>query len=193
MSSVTDISELLALQSQWSPPVELASPTPRSVRLTWMGKVVRGIAAGLVVLGVLACATVLVFWVLGALQLIPNQMPEQQEPEPLWPALFLPPFFLGIRWIVTWRLRLQSRLLGWGEPAVALVADLSSVKGGKRVSYRFLDRTGALVRGSTVVSRSSAPCIGETATVLYDVQQPRRNTLYPMQLVEISTPQRAGT
>ena len=63
----------------------------------------------------------------------------------------------------------------------------AALKGGKNVAYQFLDRAGDVVTGSTGVTRSEIPGLRQTVTLLYDQQNPRRNTLHPAQLAEIST------
>jgi len=106
--------------------------------------------------------------------------------QPAWIVLFA---FLPLAVIVTIPLTLlkERKLLESGQAVGAVVTGVAPVKGGKRVSYQFLDSAGNTISGS--VSRSSnVPELGSTVTALYDPGKSRRNMLYPAKFVRLSNP-----
>lgn len=79
----------------------------------------------------------------------------------------------------------QKKLLQSGSIAGAIVTRVVPVKNGKNVHYQFLDTAGNEVAGSAMISTSQAPEAGQAVTVLYDPDRPKRNSLYPPQMVRL--------
>lgn len=81
----------------------------------------------------------------------------------------------------------EKKLLESGQPVGAVVTRVAPVKGGKSVSYRFLDAAGNTINGS-VTRTSDVPEIGSTVTALYDPSKSRRSMLYPAKFVRLRNP-----
>jgi hypothetical protein len=81
----------------------------------------------------------------------------------------------------------EKRLLESGQPVGAVVTRVAPVKGGKSVSYRFLDAAGNTITGS-VTRSSDVPELGNTVTALYDPSKSRRSMLYPAKFVRLRNP-----
>jgi len=109
-----------------------------------------------------------------------------------WLTLLLPALFVPFLWMVSYPLRVQRKLVQWGQPAGAVVTKVSPTKGGMHVAYQFLEMAGNVVSGSTVVDRAEAPNPGQKVTILYDPQKPSRNTLYPAPMVQVAQPRAPG-
>jgi len=105
---------------------------------------------------------------------------------PAWIVLlaFLPLFVLVAIPLAVLR---ERKLLESGQAVGAVVTRVAPTKGGKRVSYQFLDSAGNTITGN--VSRSSdVPELGSTVTVLYDPEKSRRSLLYPAKFVRLNNP-----
>ena len=84
----------------------------------------------------------------------------------------------------------QRRLLQTGRPVAAMVARVAPVKGGKAVTYQFVDATGGITTGVSSVLASVAVAPGDAVTALHDAARPKQSTLYPPQLVKLAIPGR---
>jgi hypothetical protein len=104
--------------------------------------------------------------------------------EPPWLKLlmFIP---LSLLALVPWRLIRVKKLLAWGTPVGAIVTRSAPTKGGLAIRYQFLDPSGEVVTGSEVVPSRGAPQAGETITVLFDPDRPRRTGRYPIRMVRL--------
>jgi len=82
-------------------------------------------------------------------------------------------------------LRNARLLLTEGRPAPALVLSHSGAKGGQRaVVYEFPVLNGSICSGKSDASNRPAP-VGETICVIYDRENPKRNSPYPLQLFRV--------
>jgi hypothetical protein len=81
-------------------------------------------------------------------------------------------------------IRRQSRLLSEGRPAPATV---TKVRHAKQVIayYEFALLSGQVMKGRSQVNRRSAVQPGAQACALYLPDNPRRNALYPLELVKL--------
>ena len=86
--------------------------------------------------------------------------------------------------------RREWRLLAEGRAAAGLVTRHSKMRHGthgKKLGmaayYQFAQLSGALTEGHTD-PREKPPAVGSTVCVLYDPENPRRNVLYPLSLVQ---------
>ncbi|HEX4277492.1 MAG TPA: hypothetical protein VHZ74_19175 [Bryobacteraceae bacterium] len=92
---------------------------------------------------------------------------------------------VAVAWppILFWAiLRRQWRLLSWGSPVPATVTEVKRRK-NFRVSYDFNLPSGEAMTGKC--DRNSVPRAGSRVCVLYDPDKPRRNTLYPLDMVRL--------
>ncbi len=83
---------------------------------------------------------------------------------------------------------MQKKLLQSGSPAGAIVTRVTTVKNGKNVQYQFLDAGGNQVNGNAMVPASQTPEPGQAITVIYNPDNPKRNTIYPPQMVRLDVP-----
>ncbi len=77
----------------------------------------------------------------------------------------------------------QKRLLSEGRPAPGIVTRQQRSQHGKIAYYEFAAGS-KVVRGRSQARRGSLN-VGDTVCVLYDPEHPRRNSIYPMQLVKL--------
>ena len=95
---------------------------------------------------------------------------------------FLPVFAFGV---LPYLILKQRNLLERGQAVGAIVTGVAATRGGKRVSFRFLDSVGNIVTGSSPMRAVEAPSPGTVVTAIYDPEKPRRNLLYPAQFVRL--------
>lgn len=107
---------------------------------------------------------------------------------PSWLVLLPAVIFVVVIVLLPLPVLTQRRLLQSGNPAGAIVTRVVPVKNGQNVRYQFLDMAGNEVAGSAMASSAGAPELGQAVTVLYDPDRPRRNTLYPPQMVRLDLP-----
>ena len=92
--------------------------------------------------------------------------------------------------LLMWNLRRQRRLLEEGWPTNATVTRVVRVQQKGAVTYR-VDYTFQTANGESVIGRSQVreivPIEGSEATVLYLPDNARRNAVYPLCLVRVST------
>jgi len=106
---------------------------------------------------------------------------------PRWALFVVVGVAILVLWLVSRPLLLQRRLVQSGRPAPGVVSRVSPTKGGRNVSYVFLDTAGSEVSGKTMAPFFSGPLPEpkQTITVLFDPGRPSRNSLYPARMVEI--------
>jgi len=116
-----------------------------------------------------------------------NNTPDDWEgdgPLPRW----LPPMLSGMLLIpalvLPWIIRSQRRLLSEGRVAMGIVKKSRRSKDGRVYSYDFTLPEGRVVSGRTHSKRLKLEP-GAAITVIYDPEKPRRNALYPLDLVRI--------
>lgn len=95
----------------------------------------------------------------------------------------------GLCWLCCFFVRRERRLLAEGRPAVAIIIGHSRMhrsshggEVGKVAYYQFAQLSGALAKGETG-PRKEPPAIGSTIPILYDPENPGRNSPYPFSLV----------
>ena len=62
---------------------------------------------------------------------------------------------------------------------------ISPTKGGQAIRYQFLDPSGEVVTGRDTVPSGSGVGAGETVTVLFDPNRPRRVARFPLSMVQL--------
>jgi hypothetical protein len=93
--------------------------------------------------------------------------------------------------LIFFQLKRQRSLLSEGRPAVAVIMKIrwvgSNEGGGKyRASYQYLAQGGQTYKGSFRGSKRGCGAVGDSITVLYDADNPKRSTRYPMQFAKIA-------
>jgi len=113
-------------------------------------------------------------------------MMEGETQQPDWMIVFaLLPFVAFI--VIPLSVLKEKQLLESGQAVGAVVTRVAPVKGGKSISYRFLDAAGNTVTGA-VTRSSDVPELGSTVTVLYDPSKSRKNMIYPAKFVRLRNP-----
>lgn len=113
-----------------------------------------------------------------------------REPDvlPLWIVPLVTCALTMLSSALFWRIRRDRVLLAEGRLVQGRVIETKKVKHqhhhAHRVRYTFTTLNGAVVTGSTELRR--AP--GETISVLYHRDNPRRNAIYPLTLVARKVP-----
>lgn len=128
-----------------------------------------------------------------AIRFLPDD-PQVNHPSG-WPMTVLPnwmPPLIGIftsvsGFILFVVVRRQAALLRDGTPAAAQITGYRRVKGGVVLLYEFRTPDGKLVKGRGGHVRS-APETGSLLTVLYNPENPRRNSPYPLDAVRTVNP-----
>jgi hypothetical protein len=103
---------------------------------------------------------------------------------PRWLGPLLTPLFWIAPTIFALVIRRQTRLLTEGRPAQGIVTSLKRMDKAMQVSYEFRLLSGATAKGKSTAGRRP-PAVGSAVCVLYDPENPRRNALYPLQLVRL--------
>jgi hypothetical protein len=100
---------------------------------------------------------------------------------PFWIPYFATAMFAGCAALLAYQLARQMRLLSEGRAVPGRVTGIRKAK-GLVVLYEF-EVNGAKLKGRAHVRKMPLP--GEPVCVLYDPENPRRNTLYPMETVRL--------
>jgi hypothetical protein len=114
------------------------------------------------------------------------------EPQPATPALALALMIPGagvflVTFIVIVLIRRQWTLVSMGEATGGTVIESRrAAKGGRLITYSFVDQTGLKHIGKSLVSGKATPTVGAIVTVLFAPENPNRNVLYPAPLVRLS-------
>jgi len=114
-----------------------------------------------------------------------SRMEIESGPTPVWVAMFPSLMLLFVALAMGFPILSQRKLLQYGQPAPAIVTRSSPVKGGRLVSYRFLDSVNNIIDGRATVSSSKAPEPGAVVAILYDPNNSKRSALYPPQMVRL--------
>ena len=108
--------------------------------------------------------------------------------QPTWPALVL---FAACGFTAVWLMlvvRRQSNLLTYGRPAWATIREVEKKKSDKgaywRVHYEWTLLSGATRKGRYSQGKNP-PVVGTTIPILYDRDEPSRNSRYPLSLVRV--------
>ena len=87
-------------------------------------------------------------------------------------------------------IRRQSYLLMYGRPAIAVVTKVEKKRSDKgtywRVHYEWTLLSGAKRRGRYKHGKKEPPAVGTTIPIVYDRDQPARNSRYPLSLVALT-------
>jgi hypothetical protein len=86
--------------------------------------------------------------------------------------------------LVIWIIRRQISLLSDGRPAVAQVTAHKRGQHGHSFVYEFPLMHGGVGKGNGGEGRKPPP-VGSTLTVIYDRENPRRNSIYPVAMVRV--------
>ena len=106
------------------------------------------------------------------------------DPPPAWLA-WMPPLMFVWPPIMFWlMIRTQWRLLADGVPVSAVVTRIKRSK-KTNVQYEFKIPAGEAVKGRSPVSHRNAPEVGAQVCVLYHPDNPRKNSIYPMEMVKL--------
>jgi hypothetical protein len=100
---------------------------------------------------------------------------------PFWLAFLVAGMLAGPALLLPLQVRRQARLLAEGRPAPGRVTGFKKVDKAIQVRYEFRLLNGAIAKGK--VNRSKPPVEGSSLCVLYDPENPRRNSPYPLSLV----------
>jgi len=112
--------------------------------------------------------------------------PAQRRPGPPsdWAPWAIPLLFIWLPFFFWFMIRRQARLLAEGRPALATITKIRRAK-HTIVYYEFPLLDGQVIKGRSPVNRRNMPQPGEEACVLYMPENPRRNALYPFELVKL--------
>jgi hypothetical protein len=103
----------------------------------------------------------------------PGWLPWAMAPLFIWPSIFF--------WFL---IRRQSQLLAEGRPAPGTVTKIRRAK-QLAVHYEFPILSGETIKGRCQVNRRSTLQTGAPVCVLYMPDNPRRNGIYPLELVKL--------
>jgi hypothetical protein len=107
------------------------------------------------------------------------------RPLPLWLAYSITSIVAAPALLLPIPLRRQIRLLAEGQPAPARVTRVNRTNTAILVRYEFSLPSSAMVQGRA--NASKPPADGAPLCVLYDPENPRRNTIYPLSLVRLES------
>jgi hypothetical protein len=110
--------------------------------------------------------------------------------QPIWPAFVVPASCALSALAMMLLVRRQSNLLTYGRPAVAVVTKVEKKRTDKgtvwRVHYEWTLLSGAKRRGRYKHGKKEPPAVGTTIPIVYDRDQPARNSRYPLSLVALT-------
>jgi hypothetical protein len=85
--------------------------------------------------------------------------------------------------LIFYSIRRQKAMLEDGRPAPGRITQLKHAPKGQTVQhYEFVTLSGSVLQGRAQTATKPA-AVGSLVTVIYDPDNPRRNTLYPMCMV----------
>jgi hypothetical protein len=105
-------------------------------------------------------------------------------PPPDWFPWFMGGIFIWPPFLFWAMISRQSRLLAEGRPAPATITQIRRAK-QLIASYEFKLLSGGVMKGRSQVGRRTSLTPGAQACVLYLPDNPRRNALYPLELVRL--------
>jgi Protein of unknown function (DUF3592) len=105
------------------------------------------------------------------------------------------PFVIGLSMIlpgaiILWSVRRQRTMLERGRAAIGRVTSTRRFRGHNRratfyVYYEFTTYSGAVSKGRGNANKQGEPVTGSEVVVLYDMDNPKRTALYPLQMVRV--------
>jgi hypothetical protein len=113
----------------------------------------------------------------------PSGHPPEQIPS--WLPHLIALSLLLTTGLIMWKVRRERWLLEEGRAAPGVVTEHRRTQHGKIYRYEFSLLSGGTARGSGPPGRKP-PAIGTAVCVLYDPDNPRRNTPYPLPLVRLA-------
>jgi hypothetical protein len=102
---------------------------------------------------------------------------------PAWLPVTIALLLAGVGGLILYILGRQKRLLSEGRPAPGIVTRELRGQHGRVAQYEF-SAGSKVLRGRSKVRRG-APKVGDTVCVIYDPERPRRNEMFPMELVKL--------
>ena len=115
----------------------------------------------------------------------PAQWPSSHAPN--WLPWLLLGIFSGPAFLIWGFIRRQERLLSEGRPAPGVITRLKRTDKQAVAYYDFTLLSGQVMKGKSSAGRR-APGVGSQVCVLYSPDNPRRNAIYPLQLVKLERP-----
>lgn len=108
------------------------------------------------------------------------------NPPPAWLAWMPLLMFVWPPILFWFMIRAQWRLLAEGVPVRAVVTRIGR---SKKINayFEFKIPAGSAVTGKSSVSSRNVPDVGAEVCVLYNPDNPRKNSLYPMEMVRLRT------
>ncbi len=103
---------------------------------------------------------------------------------PAWVALIPASGLIALAGLFIWSVRRAHRLLSEGRAAPGIVVRHSKAKQGQYLHYEFPLLNGSMGSGKSDPERNPAP-VGDAICIIYDRDNPKRNTTYPMQLFRV--------
>jgi hypothetical protein len=100
---------------------------------------------------------------------------------PFWIPYFATAMLAGIAALLAFQLARQMRLLAEGRAVPGRITAIRKAK-GLIVLYEF-EVNGAKIKGRAHVRKMPPP--GDPVCVLYDLENPRRNAIYPLEMVRL--------
>jgi hypothetical protein len=111
--------------------------------------------------------------------------------QPLWPAFVVPVPCVLSAFAMVLLVRRQSNLLAYGRPAIAVVTKVEKKRHDEgtvwRVHYEWTLLSGAKRKGRYDHGKKQPPMVGASIPMVYDRDQPARNSRYPFSLVSVRT------
>jgi Protein of unknown function (DUF3592) len=104
---------------------------------------------------------------------------------PDWLSFLIAAILIGEAGLILFMLWRQWYLLGEGRPAPGVVLDARRVGSRSTVRYEFRALSGAVLKGRCRSKSPAIPGEGSAVCVLYDPENPKRNAMYPFQLVRL--------
>ena len=92
--------------------------------------------------------------------------------------------------LLLWSVRRQRSILERGRAAIARVTTTRRIRSEYKtssvwVNYEFTTYSGATGKGRSSAPKNRVPAAGGEVVVLYDMDNPKRTALYPLQLVRV--------
>ena len=103
---------------------------------------------------------------------------------PLWLPPGLAALLVAVAFLLVWMVRRQTQLLSDGRAARARVVKHTAGEGGKSYTYEVPVLGGGTMKGRAGEVRKP-PAIGSAICVIYDRDNPGRNSPYPLCLVRV--------
>lgn len=113
--------------------------------------------------------------------------PRDWEPSmlPFWFPIIIGGVLAVLGAVLGYALHKEKFLLREGRPAPGIVTGYGHASHGKKsIHYEFRLMSGGLATGKSSPKRK-LPAIGAAVCVVYDRDNPRRNSMYPMELVRV--------